>query len=155
VIDWLAKESSGVILISLRAFPSMTVDQQAEAGLESTHPTQHDSENLRCRKMPSSAGGKTGWQAAFKRAAQSLRGALPALPAPLRAVAEVRKFGARARSKITVEHVRVMLGTRNIPFDFIAFENTNPVNMSWYLKPSEYDCLKKAVSLPQNRQQMD
>ena len=76
----------------------------------------------------------------------ALHAALPTLPVPLRAVTEVREAGARVRSHTTVEHVRAMLAARNIPFDFIAFENAAAVNMSWYLKRSEYNCLRDAVS---------
>lgn len=145
VLDWLQQQSSGVILVALRAFPS-----PSHGAVQDT-ATSADDEH--CFE-PAVVAQHEVAPSATERLFQWARSQLPSLPIPLRAAANVREAGARHRADVTTEYIRALLSVRGIPFDFVAFENASRVNMSWYLKRSELDCLNQAVSDRYNTEQI-
>jgi hypothetical protein len=137
VLSWLSRHSSGVVLIALRAFP-------AERGAA---PFRSERCPAPAEPGPSPEGGVA---ALAGDAWLSVKEALPDVPAPLRAVMEVRIAAAQVRTSTTVAHVAAVLKARGVAFDFVTFENSTSVNMSWYLKRSELRCLRDAVNAPEN-----
>jgi hypothetical protein len=140
VVDWLAANSSGVVLLSLRAFPR---DGDATAFASGS-----------CEPLDAQVRGRTssGDEGRFLRGVREM---LPQLPAPLRALIEVQAQAAVIRSNVMVDHVKSLLAARGIAFDFVSFENATPVNMSWYLKRSEFNCLKDAARAANGTQELE
>jgi hypothetical protein len=134
VIEWLTANSSGVILLALRAFPYEPGAKSAVAD--------------KCRELVNKP------TLGAHPLAAAIKNAFPGLPTFLRTVAEVHNSSARIRSATMVELARSMLEGRNLTFDFISFENETSVNISWYLKRAEYDCLLESVSSSNNKQKL-
>jgi hypothetical protein len=128
IVDWLAANSSGVILLSLRAYPWDGSAPEFAGGS--------------CEALVDETGRIASGAGRLFREVADL---LPRVPAPLRAIVEVRAQAAIVRSNTLVAHLKALLEMRGVPFDFVPIENTTRVNMSWYLKRSEFDCLRDAA----------
>jgi len=133
VVEWIANNTSGVILVQINAFPA--------------NPSSVGAHTDACSD---SAGGASG---------DALSRALSAVASPLNGLFSSRGASMRFRNDQEFETLKQLFAAapngKPVSLERVVFENTARASFSWYLPKQDLDCMKKELDAPEFNQRFN
>lgn len=174
VMDWVTKNTSGVMIIQIRAFPTLLdenerrrirrdLSQQYRKFRQKTRSFNQDlsqDEELRnlCklfRPVHTSDPSSGNW---FSQFGTRLGRSFQWLTSPLEGIETSRQTSMLVRNNLEIELLQDLYKEKNNGKDFletVVFENRLSTSLNWNMPQREFECLQLQLTASQNRKALN